>query len=232
MALCCSAAAPTNQRKKPARFGNNAHYYDDAKLPEELNPNQSPIPLFTRSNQQYYSQNNLYKPPSGEKGAVVWTEFDDAVREYPVSSTVAIKMGDLKFTLAEFHFHTPGEYVVDGERGVLELHLVFVSNPDAKLLVVAKLVQLGKHTSRLLRDIMSGTPFQVPTFNRYWTFTGSLTNNDVALQTKAINWIVSADPLCVTQNDLDGYFAPRSKPSRALNPVNGRVVVCVQCACV
>ncbi|MGF1491320.1 MAG: carbonic anhydrase [Microcoleaceae cyanobacterium] len=58
----------------------------------------------------------------------------------------SIQAEDIRYELAQFHFHSPSEHEIDGNKYPLEIHLVH-KNASGQLAVIGVLVQEGKANS-------------------------------------------------------------------------------------
>jgi carbonic anhydrase len=65
---------------------------------------------------------------------------------YASGSTLTFE--GVEYQLLQFHFHTLSEHTVDGERGVMELHMVFDDTTGNKV-VIGQLYKIGKKNTFL-----------------------------------------------------------------------------------
>lgn len=61
------------------------------------------------------------------------------------------------YTLAQFHFHTPSEHVINGVRYQAEAHLVHLSD-DGKALVVGLNVVLSRFSNKFMKSLLPQFP--------------------------------------------------------------------------
>ncbi|WP_288475515.1 carbonic anhydrase family protein [uncultured Pantoea sp.] len=142
-----------------------------------------------------------------------------------------------KFTLRQYHFHTPGENQINGHTFPLEAHFVH-SKEGGDLAVVAVMFEVGKENPALapLIDAMPKKENQQVSINReidlralfpqdlhYYRFSGSLTTPPCS---EGIRWLVMKQPVTLSQAQLDAFRqALKTTNNRPLQPLNGRMIV-------
>ncbi|ORM79291.1 carbonic anhydrase [Pantoea deleyi] len=142
-----------------------------------------------------------------------------------------------KFTLRQYHFHTPGENQINGHTFPLEAHFVH-SQEGGDLAVVAVMFEVGKENPALapLIDAMPKKENQQVSINReidlralfpqdlhYYRFSGSLTTPPCS---EGIRWLVMKQPVTLSQAQLDAFRqALKTTNNRPLQPLNGRMIV-------
>ncbi|MFB6325391.1 carbonic anhydrase [Pantoea deleyi] len=142
-----------------------------------------------------------------------------------------------KFTLRQYHFHTPGENQINGHTFPLEAHFVH-SQEGGDLAVVAVMFEVGKENPALapLIDAMPNKENQQVSINReidlralfpqdlhYYRFSGSLTTPPCS---EGIRWLVMKQPVTLSQAQLDAFRqALKTTNNRPLQPLNGRMIV-------
>ena len=142
-----------------------------------------------------------------------------------------------KFTLRQYHFHTPSENQINGHTFPLEAHFVH-SKEDGDLAVVAVMFEVGKENPALapLIDAMPKKENQQVTINRqvnlralfpedlhYYRFSGSLTTPPCS---EGIRWLVMKQPVTLSQAQLDAFKqALKTTNNRPLQHLNGRMIV-------
>lgn len=70
----------------------------------------------------------------------------------------SLRMGADTYRLVQYHFHAPSEHTVKGRRFDLEAHLVHRSDLTGRLLVVAVLLDEGRHRAGLVESVLSSAP--------------------------------------------------------------------------
>jgi len=142
-----------------------------------------------------------------------------------------------KFTLRQYHFHTPSENQINGHTFPLEAHFVH-SKEDGDLAVVAVMFKVGKENPALvpLIDAMPQKENQQVSLNRlvnlrdlfpedlhYYRFSGSLTTPPCS---EGIRWLVLKQPVTLSQAQLDAFRqALKTTNTRPLQHLNGRMIV-------
>jgi carbonic anhydrase len=154
-----------------------------------------------------------------------------------VSAGVAsIKLSGTRYTLQQFHWHTPAEHEIGGRRGPMEMHLVH-SAADGSLLVIGALIAKGR-ANRVLEPIFEDLP-EVPDETRAvagvrikellpddvssYRYMGSLTTPPF---TEGVRWIVLAHPITLSKHQIHAFRELFEEGnSREVQPLNGRRVL-------
>jgi len=148
----------------------------------------------------------------------------------------------IKYSLTQFHFHSPSEHHIYHKFYQLELHLVHSSASGGKL-VVGFLFQIGfKNANPFVSHVMHSIT-QVPqasqqtnihnsfhfsellnsfNVNSFWSYSGSFT---IPPCTEGVQWIVMANIGSVSDRVLTRYQRYFTFNSRYTQKLNGRVVV-------
>lgn len=136
------------------------------------------------------------------------------------------------YMLVEFHFHTPSEHTVEGQRFAAEAHFVH-EGEDGTPAVVAVMVEEGAANDPLEsvlpgtadRGNAAGTQPQVdpgallPESNAYYTYTGSLTTPPC---TEGVRWFVLQEPVEASPEQTRQLKGEGT--NRPVQPLNGRTV--------
>lgn len=152
-----------------------------------------------------------------------------------------LQLGDRTLRLIRFHWHTPSEHWLDGERFPMELHMVHAD--DDGNLVLGALVEEGRANQELdkIWSVLPREPRQrveVEDFNlsrllpaslRTYRYPGSLTTPDCA---QGIQWLLLAEPVEMSQAQIEAFqeifFGTDRFPvgnARPVQPRNDREVV-------
>jgi carbonic anhydrase len=144
-----------------------------------------------------------------------------------------IEVDGIKFSLKQFHFHTPSENQIDGKNFPLEAHFVHVSD-KGELAVVAVLFEDGKENS-VLKKIWNKMPHNagetsgcglsskvinsiLPKDKDYYRFSGSLTTPPCS---EGVRWLVmekySHISAAQTKEFLDIFHHANNRPIQAIN---------------
>ena len=171
-------------------------------------------------------------------------EFATVRAELPASSsklTIAEGAENVNYKLLQFHWHTPSEHELNGEKFPMEMHLVHRVNGTGPILVVGVFVKAGKENKELSK-IFSDLPTQkderraVARFNltkllphglESYRYDGSLTTPDPVTGdfNEGVKWVVLAEPIEMSQGQIDAFKAlfPEGN-SREVQPLNGRTI--------
>jgi carbonic anhydrase len=149
-------------------------------------------------------------------------------------STSAIN--GVAFDLLQFHFHTPSEHAIDGERQAMELHLVHKTPDESETAVLGVLLREGaanaalepvfasmpaeegpEQTVEVEVDLMAFLPTDAATFR----YGGSLTTPPC---TEGVRWLVFAEPVEISAEQLAMFQVIHADNARPLQPVNEREI--------
>ncbi|MCL1124051.1 carbonic anhydrase [Shewanella surugensis] len=147
---------------------------------------------------------------------------------------------DKEYRLAQFHFHSPSENVVNSQHYPMELHLVY-EGAATQFAVVAVFLNIGaenpiirtlwehmptyrgqKNDIRSLNSDFSGL---LPTKRGYYTFQGSFTTPPC---TRNVIWYVFHEPISVSQWQVDDFKKVMNHNNRPLQPLNSRPILSSQ----
>ncbi|HLE85171.1 MAG TPA: carbonic anhydrase family protein [Thermoanaerobaculia bacterium] len=152
-----------------------------------------------------------------------------------------LQLGDRTLRLVRFHWHTPSEHWLDGERFPMELHMVHADGEGS--LVLGALVAEGRANAELdkIWSVLPREPRQrvevesfalsrlLPASLRTYRYPGSLTTPDCD---QGIEWLLLAEPVEMSQAqiaDFQGIFLGTDRfpvgNARPIQPLNDREVV-------
>jgi carbonic anhydrase len=140
------------------------------------------------------------------------------------------------FTLSQFHFHTLSEHTVEGKRGVMELHAVFIDSQN-NYAVIGVLYKIGKPNRFLEKLITAGLP-KLTTLapvtidslglddaftdtSRYYTYPGSLTTPPCS---ETVTWLVLQQWADLSLEQFEAFRTILGDDFRPLQKRNQRVV--------
>ncbi|WP_410498222.1 carbonic anhydrase [Chitinibacter sp. S2-10] len=143
-----------------------------------------------------------------------------------------LNIGNDRYQLLQFHFHTPSEEAIGGKRYPMVAHLVH-KNDAGQLAVVALLINQGKtdhplfnqfwaklpagHNETLIFDeVQYNVARLLPAKLNYWTFMGSLTTPPCS---EGVRWIVLKQPLSISAKQIARFkreFAMNARPLQSL----------------
>lgn len=149
----------------------------------------------------------------------------------------ALQIGDQRYALQQFHFHTPGGDRMAGEEFPMAAHLLHKS-ASGQLLAVVVLFRLGAENP-FLASLLPLIPVRadgdhsppgvnvnaailLPAQRGYYRYAGSLTAPPC---TEGVDWIVLKQPLELSQAQLARYRHRFVDNARAVQPLNRRVVL-------
>ncbi|HYN77992.1 MAG TPA: carbonic anhydrase family protein [Lamprocystis sp. (in: g-proteobacteria)] len=154
----------------------------------------------------------------------------------PRGSTLRVRGED--FGLTAFHFHTPGETLINGAAAAAEVHLVHRST-DGRDAVVVVPIQAGPHINHTLARIVERLPLQpgervryrevgvnplllLPPDQGYYAYTGSLGNPPCS---EPVDWYILAQPVELAPEQLRRLArATGTNNVRPVQPLKGRSV--------
>lgn len=149
----------------------------------------------------------------------------------------SISIGQKKYELIQFHFHTPSEHVIHGKHYPMEAHLVH-KGEHGQLAVVAVLIDEGKENA-FIKTLWSNFPKEVGKVHivpdikisasqllpknttAYYTYPGSLTTPPC---TENVNWLILKTPIEVSKAGLHKFTSLFKYDARPIQPVHGRAV--------
>ncbi|KIP76534.1 MULTISPECIES: carbonic anhydrase [Vibrio] len=151
-----------------------------------------------------------------------------------VEGNNTLLVDDKKYTLSQFHFHTPSENHINGEEYPLEAHFVH-ADKDGNLAVVAVFYKLGDENPTLEKllnhDFKKGktTSFEpvsikslVPSKHSYYRFNGSLTTPPCS---EGVRWLVLKEVQTVSAAQVKAFMDIMGKNNRPIQPINARLII-------
>ncbi|MEZ4939535.1 MAG: carbonic anhydrase family protein [Saprospiraceae bacterium] len=151
-----------------------------------------------------------------------------------------ITLEDIRYDLAQIHFHEPAEHTLNGVRFPLEMHMVHLG-PGNKIAVFAILAEEGAPSAPFdflenYLPIQAGEKKQInthfdlmqilPESKAYYTYEGSLTTPPC---TEGVRWFVLKNPITISvgQVELLQKIMPLNN-YRQTQPLNGRKIRCLK----
>lgn len=220
--------------------GFNTAFADTLASNLELMEAQSPIDI--RSDSTYYG--NLPKLNFNLSSDTALTVINNGSpgHESTIRANVSPGEGTLilsghQWNLAQFHFHTPSEHLINGRASPMEMHLVF-SDTANNLLVVGRDIEQGLFKNRALNPIFSDLPQAtdetlhighfnlndlLPNYLGSFRYSGSLTTPPFS---EGVSWVELASPLYLSGSQIDAFKSlfPEGN-SREVQDLNGRIVL-------
>ncbi len=151
------------------------------------------------------------------------------------SSDNYLTLGNNRYTLKQFHFHTPSEHQIEGKPADMELHLVH-QNDQGQLAVVGILIkegQVNEGFAELWENIPTITVKQddvqnvidiqriLPLDQSSFRYTGSLTTPPC---TEGVQWILMKQEIEMSKEQIEAFHALFPPNNRPVQPINGREV--------
>jgi carbonic anhydrase len=159
-----------------------------------------------------------------------------AVRANVNSGAGSLTLSGHEWDLAQFHFHTPSEHLLNGQASPMEMHLVFSDSND-NLLVVGRWVEAGAFNSDL-DPIFSNVPQNtsetlhidhfnlntlIPASLESFRYSGSLTTPQFD---EGVSWVMLSEPLSMSSEQINAFSSlfPEGD-AREVQDLNGRIVL-------
>jgi carbonic anhydrase len=207
-------------------------------------PQQSPIDI-TPQNTQFQALSPLQFNLSSDTQLSVINNGSPDVNATAARAIVDAGAGSVTvdgdtYNLAQFHFHTPSEDLLNGHRYPMVMHLVF-SDASDNILVVGRWVDAAdaSHPAQTSLDpIFSDLPentSQTHVFNHFdlntllpsnlesFRYDGSLTTPPFS---EGVKWVDLAQPMYMSQANITAYNSlfPNGD-AREIQDLNGRIVL-------
>lgn len=147
-----------------------------------------------------------------------------------------IQVGDKRYDLLQFHFHSPSEHTIGGKEFDLVAHFVHKAE-DGQLGVVGVVFRDGGANNALSKvwlnmpekagttvksaDIRVNAADFLPRDFTYFNYSGSLTTPPCS---EGVNWMVLATPNTVSKQQVKAFTDLFPHSARPVQPLNGRVV--------
>lgn len=150
----------------------------------------------------------------------------------------SIEIDGIKFTLKQFHFHTPSENQIEGKNFPLEAHLVHASK-DGELAVIALMFENGAENP-LIKKVWEAMPHEVdkktplvlsakeinaflPEKKQYYRFDGSLTTPPCS---EGVRWFVLKKYVTISPAQVEEFLhTVHHENNRPIQPINARKVM-------
>lgn len=148
----------------------------------------------------------------------------------------SITVGDRKFELLQFHFHSPSEHTLGGKRYPLAVHLVH-HHAEGGFAVIEVMMQegaantlidtlwtmlpTGKGLEKTVDTMMISAAKLLPADRTYFSYPGSLTTPPCK---ENVSWMVMAQPTTVSARQIERFRSRYKGNSRPVQPLNQRRV--------
>jgi carbonic anhydrase len=153
------------------------------------------------------------------------------------SGTDTVTVGDERYVLLQYHFHSPSEHQVDGRSFPAEMHMVHKA-ADGKLAVIGVLLEEGaanpafaaiganlpraKGEENHLPHITVDADDLLPASRMSYRYSGSLTTPPCS---EDVTWVVMATPITISAEQLAALRSVLTANNRPVQPLNGRALV-------
>lgn len=147
-----------------------------------------------------------------------------------------LTIGNRRYDLLQFHFHSPSEHTIDGQVYDMETHLVHRS-ADRQLAIVAVLMAVGEENATIqtlwdhlpsregVDTALRGGTIDVQAWilpkMTYYAYSGSLTTPPCS---EGIQWIILRTPMPVSAAQVGTFTAHFPRSTRPVQPLNDRVL--------
>ena len=146
-----------------------------------------------------------------------------------------VSIGDHRYALKQFHFHSPSENEIDGKRHPLEAHFVH-ADADGNLAVVAVMFEEGAE-NKALKQAWAHMPEKagqvlkadatagdlLPDNHDYYRYNGSLTTPPC---TEGVTWLVMQHPLAASAKQIKQFEHVMHHPNnRPIQQANARLIM-------
>lgn len=205
---------------------------DPANAQCGIGQQQSPINISTTYSQQLDALKFNY-----QSSAIKVTHNGHSI-QHDYESGSYLNIGDLKYQLVQFHFHTPSEESIAGRRAPMDIHFVH-RNEAGELAVVALQIEVGGQDNPIIQQVWHDLPttsgdtrsFAIQQYNAadllpanlaYWTFMGSLTTPPCS---EGVRWVVLKEPTLLSPQQIEQFRKLFKMNARPLQPLNQRAVL-------
>ncbi|MCB6182531.1 carbonic anhydrase family protein [Leeia sp. TBRC 13508] len=147
-----------------------------------------------------------------------------------------VELAGKKYSLLQFHFHTPSEEQINGRPSDMVMHMVHKSD-DGKLLVIGVLLNKGKDNAAL-KAVFDNIPREeggeksldakfdatkmLPTNKAFYHFEGSLTTPPCS---EGVQWFVLKEQGNLSPKQFGSFSGVYPYNARPIQQVNGRKIV-------
>jgi carbonic anhydrase len=146
-------------------------------------------------------------------------------------------VGDMTYSLIQFHFHAPSEHSVNGKHYPMEMHFVHQAK-NGSLAVVGVFIEEGAHNpgmepfwKQLNNDPGKATSVQIPVDFADRIFSGSngaVYHYDGSLTTppcsEGVKWYIRKNPTQLSKEQIAAFKAVYDHNNRPVQAINKRIV--------
>ncbi|MFX1682348.1 carbonic anhydrase family protein [Mitsuaria sp. CC2] len=190
---------------------------------------QSPIDIVATERSALPALNFRY----GSAAPTIWNNGHTVQVNLPAGNT--LEVGDQRYELLQFHFHTPSEEHIRGKSSPMVAHFVH-KNAAGELGVVAVLIRVGRPNAALeplfrhlprageriiVDDLSLDLAGVLPKSLGYYDFSGSLTTPPCS---EGVHWMVLKEPVTLSSRQIDAFRRLVGENARPVQPLNARVI--------
>ncbi|ANH69058.1 carbonic anhydrase [Mitsuaria sp. 7] len=169
----------------------------------------------------------------GSVAPTIWNNGHTVQVNLPAGNT--LEVGDQRYELLQFHFHTPSEEHLQGRSLPMVAHFVH-RNAAGELGVVAVLIRAGRsnaawapvfqHLPRVgekitVDELSLDLAALLPKSLGYYDFAGSLTTPPCS---EGVHWMVLKEPVTLSSRQIAAFRKLVGKNARPVQALNARVV--------
>ena len=194
----------------------------------ETGTTQSPIDLANATRADLPDPQFSYQPTP----ATIENKGHTLQVSYAPGSTLTV--GDARYELAQFHFHTPSEHRLEGKEYPAELHLVH-TGPKGDLAVVGVFIQEGsanealsglwnqlprtKGETKQLPSVQVNAERLLPEERQHFLYPGSLTTPPCS---EGVMWMVMDEPIEMSAEQIAALRSIIGTSNRPVQPLGSR----------
>lgn len=180
--------------------------------------------------------------PAGANGLDIFWQASDAqvvdnghTIQVNVAEGSSITLEGRRFSLLQFHFHLPSEHTADGADSPMEVHFVHQAE-EGDLAVIGVFMDVGE-SHATIQGVWDAIPridgssssltgldpsAFLPEGARYFRYAGSLTTPPCS---EVVSWVVMAEPIDVSQAQVDAFAAMYPMNARPVEPLHRRFIL-------
>ena len=146
-------------------------------------------------------------------------------------------IGNVRYELRQYHFHSPSEHTVNGRHYPMEMHLVHISK-DKKLAVIGVFIEEGQHNNAFdtiwsnlpletgqevhLENVQVDIDDMLPENKATYRYTGSLTTPPCS---EDVRWFVYVEPIQLSRDQIKAFQKKFRGNNRPTQPLNDRTLL-------
>lgn len=151
------------------------------------------------------------------------------------SGTSSVTVGGKRYSLEQFHFHSPSEHTIDGRHSPMEMHLVHKA-ADGEVAVIGVMIEQGAENAALeplwdnlptaenrarRAEMKIDVAAALPASGDYLHYTGSFTTPPC---TEDVRWMMMREPIELSRAQIAAFRAIINNNNRPVQPLNDRAI--------